>query len=76
MKGLYSISRNPLYVSSYLSFISIFLLVPSWIYIFSMIILLVNNHFRMLEEEKRLLTLYKDEYESYCRNVGKYFIWI
>lgn len=75
-KGLYSISRNPLYIGSYISFIGIFLLIPSYSYIISIIILLINNHFRILEEEKNLLEVYKEEYEEYRKKVGGYFIWI
>ena len=53
--GLFKIMRNPLYFGANLGFIGIFLMVPSRSFVVSMLILLLNNHFRILEEEKHLL---------------------
>ena len=72
--GLFKIMRNPLYFGANLGFIGIFLMVPSRSFVVSMLILLLNNHFRILEEEKHLLKVYQDEYMEYKKRVGRYFI--
>ena len=73
--GLYRMSRNPLYFGNELGLLGIFLIIPSWTYVIAMVILLTNNHFRILQEEKHLLKIYQDEYNEYKKKVGRYFIW-
>jgi len=73
--GLYRMSRNPLYFGGNLGYWGIFLLIPSWSYVIALVIMLTNNHFRILQEERHLLKIYKDEYQEYKERVGRYFIW-
>lgn len=72
--GLYSFTRNPLYIGAYISFIGIFLMFPSIIFLILLLIVIVNNHFRIFEEEKALLALFGDEYNNYKKKVKRYFV--
>jgi len=51
VNGLFTISKNSIYTGAYLSFLGMFLMVPSWIFALAIITFLVNNHFRILEEK-------------------------
>ena len=70
--GIYGFCRNPIYVGVYLSFLGIFFLLPSLIYIGGFCLFLLNNHFRILVEEKFLAESFREEYENYRQRVGRY----
>lgn len=70
--GVYSFCRNPLYVGAHLSFFGIFLLLPSLIYLVGFCLFLINQHFRILQEEEFLIKSFGAEYENYMRRVGRY----
>lgn len=70
--GIYSLCRNPLYMGSYLSFFGLFLMMPNVIYLIGFAFGLLNNHFRILEEEKYLSQAFSGEYDDYCARVGRY----
>ena len=55
-------------------FLGMFLMAPSWTFALAIITFLVNNHFRILEEEKHLLKLCMGEYEEYCKKAGRHFM--
>jgi len=46
--GLYKISRNPMYVSFFIYFLGISLILNSWIYFITLIILQISVHFLIL----------------------------
>ena len=72
-KGVYAFCRNPIYVGVYLSFIGIFFLLPSLIYLIGFSLFLINQHFRIMQEEKFLIESFGSEYENYCQRVGRYW---
>ncbi len=71
--GLYSRSRNPLYVGAFLSLFGLVMLFPSIVLFAFYIVSAVNNHFRVMEEEKFLGKRFGDQYLEYCNNVRRYF---
>ncbi|MBD3609495.1 MAG: isoprenylcysteine carboxylmethyltransferase family protein [Gammaproteobacteria bacterium] len=72
-KGLYAISRNPLYMGSSVAFTGLLLIIPSWIFLLCLVLVLVNNHFRIREEERFLTERFGEVYLDYCRRVNRYF---
>jgi len=70
--GPYGFCRNPAYVGVYLSFFRIFLLLPSVIYLIGFCLFLINQHFRILQEEKFLAGSFGAEYEQYKQRAGRY----
>ena len=71
--GVFSISRNPFFVSIELYFTGIALLFPSPFFVAFTILTLVSIHFFILKEEKFLQEKYKGKYENYAEKVGRYF---
>lgn len=71
--GLYAISRNPLYLGLYLAFFGVFLMLPNWLYLFSLLFFIVNYHFKIkILEEPFLLERFGDEYRDYSSRVRRY----
>ena len=70
--GVYSFCRNPLYIGVHLSFLGIFFLLPSLIYLIGLFLFLINQHLRILQEEKFLTESFGAEYEKYLRRTGRY----
>ncbi len=71
--GIYRFSRNPAYTGVYLSFFGIFLMLPSLVYLTGFCVFLLNQHFRIQQEERFLRKSFGTEYEAYCRRVGRYW---
>jgi protein-S-isoprenylcysteine O-methyltransferase Ste14 len=72
--GVYGFSRNPAYVGVYLSYLGIFLLLPSLIYLIGLCLFLVQQHFKILREEDFLKESFGAEYEEYRQRVGRYLL--
>ncbi|MCC7451579.1 MAG: isoprenylcysteine carboxylmethyltransferase family protein [Anaerolineae bacterium] len=70
--GIYRFSRNPAYSGVYLSFLGIFLILPSLIYLIGFCLFLLNQHFRIQREERFLRKSFGTDYEDYCRRVRRY----
>jgi len=70
--GIYRFCRNPAYMGTHLSFLGIFLLLPSLVYLIGFCLFLVYQHFRILQEERFLRGTFGAEYEEYCQRVGRY----
>lgn len=71
--GIFSVSRNPFFVSIELLLIGNALFFPGWFLIGFAFAALFSIHFFILKEEKFMLKNYGKEYEKYCKNVGRYF---
>lgn len=71
--GVYGFCRNPVYVGIYLSFMGIFFILPTLVFLIGFFFFLLNNHFRILEEEKFLTDAFGQEYVKYCQSVGRYW---
>jgi len=71
--GLYAISRNPLYIGLYMAFLGIFLMLPNWLYLISLLFFIVNYHYKIkILEEPFLLQQFGDAYRDYCSRVRRY----
>ena len=70
--GLFSISRNPMYVCFMLFFFGMFLVHGNMLITFAIIIFSFAIHCQILSEEVFLTKHYGKEYEDYCRKVRRY----
>ncbi len=71
--GVFSISRNPFFVSIELYFLGIVLFFSNAFFISIALLTIVSIHFFILKEEKFLLKNYGEEYKRYMKKVRKYF---
>lgn len=71
--GMFSISRNPFFVSIELYFIGIALLIFNIFFIGFALLVSVTIHFFILKEEKFMRQNYGEEYEKYTKKVRRYF---
>jgi len=70
--GVFSVSRNPIYVCFLLFFSGMFLTYPNIIFAGLIIFLAPVIHRQILREEAFLAAHYKQEYEAYCARVRRY----
>ena len=73
--GIFSISRNPIYVAIALIFIGSFLINSKVIFLIACIFMLPTLHIQAVKEERFLLGLYGQKYRDYCSKVGRYITW-
>ncbi len=71
-KGVYSFSRNPMYVAFFLYFLGIALITESLIYFTVLIIFQISVHYIILSEERACLAQFGDEYKLYMEKVNRY----
>jgi protein-S-isoprenylcysteine O-methyltransferase Ste14 len=70
--GVFSISRNPFFLSLDLYFAGVVLVLTNLFFVGFAILVLVSIHFFILKEEKFMLKVYGEEYEKYTQNVRRY----
>ena len=70
--GIFSISRNPFFVSIEIYFAGIALLIPSFFFIAIALSTIISIHFFILKEEKFMGENYGEEYKKYIRKVRRY----
>jgi protein-S-isoprenylcysteine O-methyltransferase Ste14 len=73
-KGMYTISRNPIYVSMVIMGFGMALMCHSLIIAAILVILLILQHFIILEEEKYCQEQYGESYTQYKNRVPRYFL--
>jgi len=71
--GVFSISRNPFFISIIVYFTGISLFYPNLFFIAYTVLTIVSIHFFILKEEKFLQKNYGNEYENYTKSVRRYF---
>jgi protein-S-isoprenylcysteine O-methyltransferase Ste14 len=70
--GVYSLSRNPLYVSWILFILpSIALITNNWTFLSAPIAMHLFFSMYIIEEEKNLLHIFGEEYNKYCSKVNQ-----
>lgn len=70
--GIFSITRNPIFVFLDLYFVSTWLIYSNLFFLISSIIIIIGIHYQIFQEEKFLLTKYGKEYENYKMKVRRY----
>ena len=73
-KGMYRISRNPIYVFTTLMFVGMALTLHSWVIGISLVMNLIMQHFIILEEEVYCENTYGDSYRMFKARVPRYLI--
>ncbi|MBN2635489.1 MAG: isoprenylcysteine carboxylmethyltransferase family protein, partial [Prolixibacteraceae bacterium] len=71
--GIFSISRNPFFLSLDIYFLGIAFIFPNLFFICFAVLAISSIHFFILKEEKFLAKVYGVVYEKYAKNVGRYF---
>ena len=70
--GVFSISRNPIYLFLDLWFIGTFLVNGTLIFLIFAGLAVAAMHWQIRQEESFLLNLYGQAYREYCRQTGRY----
>jgi protein-S-isoprenylcysteine O-methyltransferase Ste14 len=73
--GIYSVSRNPIYIFFVLYFLGTFLINGILIFLIFTIMMALNAHYLIIEEEKFLLKSYGSAFQKYCLVTGRYVTW-
>ena len=68
-KGVYRISRNPMYLGMFLIFIGIGIACASWIFLLLTVALMILIHISVVSEERWCLEKYGDAYRARARMV-------
>lgn len=71
-KGIFSITRNPIFLYINIYFLGTFLVYSNLFFLITMILVFIGVHFQILQEEKFLLSYYGNEYREYIRKVRRY----
>lgn len=71
-RGLYSYSRNPMYLAFFLYFLGCGLLITSWLYFIILIIFQISVHYLILSEERWCVKEFGKEYKNYMNKVRRY----
>ena len=70
--GVFSVTRNPIYLSLDLWFIGIFLINGTLSFLILAVLALAVQHWQILQEEAFLTNLYGQPYRDYCGRTGRY----
>jgi protein-S-isoprenylcysteine O-methyltransferase Ste14 len=74
-RGIFSLTRNPIYVFIDCWFIGIFLINGTLIFLILAVLALAAQHWQILREEAFLKKRYGELYESYRTKEPRYLIW-
>lgn len=72
LKGLYRVSRNPMYVAYFIYFLGCVLLTRSFILLTSLIVFQVSAHWIIRSEERWCVEKFGEDYISYMKKVRRY----
>lgn len=70
--GIYAVSRNPIYVTSSLLFVSILLMTYDTFVLLLLIAIFISQHFMILAEERACSREYGETYDAYRCNTSRY----
>ena len=71
-KGVYRISRNPMYLGGFVMYVAIGIASASWIYILLAIMYIALQHILVSTEERLCLETYGDSYREYLNRTPKW----
>ena len=71
-KGVYRISRNPMYLSGFLMFISVAISCSSWVVLLGAVLWIVFWHIVVPTEERSLIVKYGDSYREYMKRTPRW----
>ena len=71
-KGLYRVSRNPIYIGTFLIFIGIGIACASWLFLLLMAVFIVLYDILIAPEERWCLEKYGDAYREYMNRTPKW----
>jgi len=74
-KGIFSITRNPIYLAFDLLAFGIFLINGTRFFLIFALLAAVACHFQILREEEFLRRQYGDEFDDYAKRTARYLIW-
>ena len=72
ISGLYSISRNPMYVAFFLYFLACCILTGSWLLLIVLVIFQISVHFLIISEERWCKKQFGETYIDYLGKVRRY----
>lgn len=70
--GIFSWSRNPIFLSMDFYFLGTFLIYGNWFFLLSFLIIALGFHLQICQEENFLMARYGDLYRGYIRKVPRY----
>jgi protein-S-isoprenylcysteine O-methyltransferase Ste14 len=73
--GIYSYSRNPVYLFFDLYFLGTFLINGSLFFLIMTVLVALNLHYQILQEERFLASTHGATYEAYCARTARYIAW-
>jgi len=71
-KGLYGVSRNPMYVGMVLTQIGLGIACSSWLYLLLTVVLVILLNADLSAEERYCLYMYGDDYRKYMRRTPRW----
>jgi len=70
--GIFSLSRNPIFLSMDLYFLGTFFIYSNLFFLLSFVCMVLGFHFQIRQEEMFLIKKYGDEYSNYMAQVNRY----
>ncbi|MDF2485660.1 MAG: hypothetical protein K0R46_1828 [Herbinix sp.] len=72
LKGLYRISRNPMYLAYFIYFLGCVVLTQSLLLLVILLVFQISSHWIILSEERWCVKQFGDEYIDYMKRVRRY----
>lgn len=72
LKGLYRISRNPMYMAYFIYFLGCVLLTRSLLLLAILMVFQISSHWIILSEERWCIKKFGEEYKDYMNRVRRY----
>ena len=73
--GIFSITRNPIYVAFDLMILGIFLMNGTWFFLVTAVLAPLVVHSQIVREERFLIQRYGEAYARYRKKTPRYLIW-
>lgn len=71
--GIFSYSRNPIFLFIDLYFFGTFLINGTLLFLLMVLVVIAGLHYQILQEESFLSTAHTDEYASFCQKTDRYW---